>query len=193
MTLKILARLLALVALLPVQALAQDPGDLLSSSRQAASELTQQLGTQLKAELARGGPEAAIGVCRDVAPQIAGRLSREHGWHVVRVSLKTRNALLGMPDAWEQAVLADFDRLGTAGEKPETLERAEVVEEPSGRYYRYMKAIPVQPLCLACHGSREAIAPGVAARLHADYPHDQATGYSVGQIRGAVSIKQPLR
>jgi len=28
--------------------------------------------------------------------------------------------------------------------------------------------------------------------LTKEYPHDQATGYSVGQIRGAVSIKRPL-
>lgn len=193
MTIKVVAGMLAAVTLLPWQALAQDSGELLLSSRQAATELIQQLGAQLKAELAQGGPEAAITVCRDVAPQIAGRLSREHGWHVARVSLKTRNPLLGMPDAWEQAVLADFDHMATAGKKPEQLEHAEVVQEPSGSYYRYMKAIPVQPLCLVCHGSREAIAPGVAARLQADYPHDQATGYALGQIRGAVTIKQPLQ
>ena len=46
----------------------------------------------------------------------------------------------------------DFDRKAAAGEKPETLERAEFVDEPAGRYFRYLKAIPVQPMCLACHG-----------------------------------------
>ena len=186
------AAMLAAAVLLPGPVLGQDGSELLSSSRQAVTELTQQLAVQLKAELAKGGPEAAIGVCRDVAPEIAGRLSRARGWRVARVSLKTRNPLLGTPDAWEQAVLADFDWRAASGEKPETLEYAEVVQEPAGRYYRYMMAIPVQPLCLACHGNGEAIAPGVAAGLRADYPHDRATGYAVGQIRGAVTIKQPL-
>jgi len=192
MTIKIVAAMLAAVVLLPGTVLGQDGGELLSHSRQAATALTQQLAAQLKAELGNGEPEAAIRVSRDVAPEIAGRLSRERGWRVARMSLETRNPLLGMPDAWEQAVLADFDRLAAAGQKHKALEHAEVVEGPSGRYYRYMKAIPVQPLCLACHGSRAAIAPGVAAALRADYPHDQATGEVVDQIRGAVTIKQPL-
>ena len=55
-----------------------------------------------------------------------------------------------------------------------------------------MKAIPVQPLCLTCHGTDEMIAPEVAQRLQSDYPHDRARGYTVGQIRGAVTIKRPL-
>jgi hypothetical protein len=32
----------------------------------------------------------------------------------------------------------------------------------------------------------------VKARLSAEYPDDQATGYSAGSIRGALSIKQKL-
>jgi len=32
----------------------------------------------------------------------------------------------------------------------------------------------------------------VKARLAGDYPHDRATGYALGQIRGAVSIKQAM-
>jgi hypothetical protein len=32
----------------------------------------------------------------------------------------------------------------------------------------------------------------VRARLATEYPHDKATGYSAGQIRGAISIKRPL-
>ena len=171
---------------------AQTTDDLLTASRAASAQLVQQLGAQLKQELARGGPEGAIGVCRDAAPEIAGKLSRQSGARVARVSLKTRNPLLGTPDAWEQAVLADFDRRAAAGEKPETLEYSETVAEPQGRYFRYMKAIPVQPLCLTCHGTDAMIAPEVAQRLQSDYPHDRARGYTVGQIRGAVTVKRPL-
>jgi hypothetical protein len=171
---------------------AQSTDELLAASRAASAQLLQQLGAELKQELARGGPAGAIGVCRDAAPEIAGKLSRQSGARVARVSLKTRNPLLGTPDAWEQAVLAEFDRRAAAGEKPETLEYSETVTEPQGRSFRYMKAIPVQPLCLACHGTAEMIAPEVAQRLQGDYPHDRARGYTVGQIRGAVTIKRPL-
>ncbi len=183
---------LLLLALAPCMAAAQDPGALMAASREIASQLIQQLGAQLRAELAKGGPDGAVAVCKTIAPELAGRLSRENGWRVSRVSLKTRNPLLGAPDAWEQRGLEEFDRRVAAGEKAESLELGEVVEEPAGRYFRYMKALPVQPLCLTCHGTPETIPVSVQQRLQAEYPHDRATGYSTGQVRGAVTVKRPL-
>jgi hypothetical protein len=162
------------------------------AARALAGQLVQQLGGTLKAELAANGPEGAIGVCKDAAPAIAGTLSRQSGAKVARVSLRTRNAMLGSPDAWEQAVLAEFDKRAAAGEKLDAMEHAEFVDEPAGRYFRYLKAIPVQPMCLACHGTAETIPEGVKRRLAADYPNDRATGYAPGQIRGAVTIKKPV-
>lgn len=173
-------------------AAAQSGDELVASSRAMSAQLVQRLGGELKQELARGSPAGAIGVCRESAPAIAGSLSRDSGARVTRVSLKTRNPLLGTPDAWEQAVLVEFDRRAAAGEKPETMEFFETVTEPQGRYFRYMKAIPVQPLCLTCHGTAETIAPEVAQHLGTDYPHDRAVGYTPGQIRGAVTVKRPL-
>jgi len=184
--------MVCLMCLFCVPARAQQPGELLAQSREAATSLLQQLGAQLRSTLAESGPEGAVAVCKNIAPELAGRLSREKGWKVARVSLKTRNPLLGTPDAWEQKVLEGFDRKVAAGEKAETLEFGEVVNEPAARYYRYMKAIPVQPLCLTCHGPRDQISPSILERLGADYPHDRATGYSTGQVRGAVTVKRPL-
>jgi len=163
----------------------------LEESRGLAGQLGSQLGAALKKELSAGGPESAIGVCRQVAPDLAGQLSRQSGARVARVSLKTRNPLLGQPDAWEQSVLQNFERRLAAGEKPETLEHAEFVTEPAGRSFRYMKAIPVQPMCLGCHGATEAMAPAIRERLAADYPQDRAVGYSPGQLRGAFSVRKP--
>jgi hypothetical protein len=180
------------LALIQINTLADDQSALASNARGIAGQLVQQLGAELKKELAAGGPVNAISVCKSAAPEIAGRLSRERGLRVARVSLKTRNPLLGLPDAWEQAVLAGFDQRVALGAKPETLEQAEIVSEPQGRYFRYMKAIPVQPLCLSCHGTEETIAAEVKDRLAKDYPHDQARGYSLGQVRGAVTLKQRL-
>jgi hypothetical protein len=163
-----------------------------AEARAAAGKLVAELGGELKKEISSGGPANAISVCKGLAPQIAARLSNEHGWKVSRVSLKARNPVLGPADAWEQQALLEFDRRATAGDKPEALERAEIVAEPQGRYFRYAKALPVQPLCLNCHGAAADIAPGVKEKLSAEYPNDRATGYSPGQIRGAISIKRPL-
>ena len=50
----------------------------------------------------------------------------------------------------------------------------------------------VNPVCLTCHGRPEDLAPEVRARLQALYPRDQATGYRLGDVRGAVSVKVPI-
>jgi hypothetical protein len=45
---------------------------------------------------------------------------------------------------------------------------------------------------VACHGVSDKITPEVAERLHTLYPADKATGYTVGQIRGAITIRKAL-
>jgi hypothetical protein len=79
-----------------------------------------------------------------------------------------------------------------AGEKPETLDTWQIVSTPSGKQFRYAKALPVQQLCLTCHGDPASIPDGVKARLAAEYPLDKATGYAPGMVRGIVSIKRAL-
>jgi hypothetical protein len=51
--------------------------------------------------------------------------------------------------------------------------------------------LPVQPLCIHCHGPVDKLAPGVTAQLKTHYPQDLGTGYAVGQIRGAITIRKP--
>jgi hypothetical protein len=55
-----------------------------------------------------------------------------------------------------------------------------------------MKALPVQPVCVNCHGDAANLAPEIKERIAREYPADRATGYLPGQIRGAVSVKRPL-
>jgi hypothetical protein len=190
---RIIFVILGVAALLPAAAAhAQAQTQLMSESRETAASLLQQLSAKLRATLTDNGPEGSVPVCKNIAPELAGKLSRETGWRVARVSLRTRNPLLGTPDAWEQRVLEEFDRRAANGDKPESIEFGEVVNEPAGRYFRYLKAIPVSPLCVTCHGPRDQLSPFIQAQLHAEYPHDKAVGYSPGQLRGAVTIKRPL-
>lgn len=183
------ATLLLAASALP--ALADDMAQYQEESRRIIKEFASQLGGELQKEMKENGPVSAIKVCRNVAPAIASEVSRKNGWNIGRKSLKTRNAALGMPDAWEQKVLADFEKR-MEKENPANMEFAEVVTEPQGKFYRYMKAIPMQDICLKCHGSDDTIAPNVKDALKAEYPHDKATGYTLGQIRGGFSIKRPL-
>jgi hypothetical protein len=160
--------------------------------RATANALAMQLGGKLKAELATNGPEAAIGVCKRIAPQIAADLSKQTGWQVGRVGTRARNTESGTPDAWNAKALAVFSERLKQGEKPDAMEIAEVVTGPSGKSLRYAKAIVMQPMCTVCHGTSTEIPEGVKARLQAEYSMDKAMGYSVGELRGAVVISRPL-
>jgi len=182
----------ALLAAGAMPVTAQDDAARVEEARRMAGAMVQTLGGRLQAAIKEGGPAAAIGVCTNVAPAIAGELSRQNGVKLTRVSLRVRNPLLGTPDAWEQGVLQSFEARLAKGEAADKLEFAETVSEPAGRYFRYMKALPVQPVCVNCHGDAANLAPEIKERIAREYPADRATGYLPGQIRGAVSVKRPL-
>ena len=180
-------RLLAvmLIAAAAPAAADTDPADeRLAESRALVSRFAGELQSALKEALQTGGPVEAIAVCRDLAPQIGSRLSRQSGAAVGRISARYRNPL-NAPSAVQKAVLAEFDAALTAepGSAPEHFETR------PGEGAQYLKAIPAAPLCLTCHG--ETLATQVAEQLGADYPHDLATGYRAGELRGAFSVLWP--
>lgn len=188
----ILALALA-TALTATPALAQDDNAARTeAAKKAVMGFAKELGGALKAELDAGGPAQAISVCRDLAPAIANRLSLANGWRVTRVGTRVRNPVLGTPDAWEQQVLQDFQARAGQGESYADMLHTAVVDEPGGRYFRFMKPIPVQALCLNCHGSEQELSTPVKSALDQYYPYDRAVGYQTGELRGAFSIKQPL-
>ncbi|HMA11171.1 MAG TPA: DUF3365 domain-containing protein [Steroidobacteraceae bacterium] len=185
---------LALSALLAGCASGPSPEEqaaMAADARKASGALIQKLGGELKAAVAASGPEGAIGVCKERAPQIAADVSKQFGFDVKRVSPKNRNPA-GASDAWEAEAQAGLEKRLAAGEKPETLDTWQIVSTPSGKQFRYAKALPVQQLCLTCHGDPASIPDGVKARLAAEYPLDKATGYAPGMVRGIVSIKRAL-
>jgi type IV secretory pathway TrbL component len=170
---------------------AEEQAAMAADARKASAALIQKLGGELKAAIGTKGADGAIGVCKERAPQIAADVSKQFGFEVKRVSPKNRNPA-GVPDAWEAEAQAGLEKRMAAGEKPETLDTWQVVSTPSGKQFRYAKALPVQPLCLTCHGDPASIPDGVKARLAAEYPLDKATGYAPGMVRGIVSVKRAL-
>jgi len=176
----------ALLASLPAFA-----DDLLPEARKVASMVPPKLLAVLTVEMDKSGPEGAIGVCREKAPEMARAASQQTGWAIRRVSLNNRNPK-AVPDAWERAALEDFDRRAAAGESPATLEKGEMVTEDGKKSYRYLKALPTVEVCTQCHGAQDKLSPAVKEKLAALYPQDKAVGYSAGQIRGAITIRKPL-
>jgi hypothetical protein len=147
----------------------------------------------LKAELMKamrdGGPANAIKVCKDRGPEIAAQKSKATGWRVARTSLKVRNPA-NEPDAWERRGLESFEARRAKGENVKDLDHGEVVTENDKKVFRYMKAIQTRGICLRCHGTN--IDPAVSSALREFYPQDKATGFKLGDIRGAFTITQPM-
>lgn len=182
--------LIALATTATCSAVAAEEATLLDEARQVAGAVPPKLLNVLDEEITKGGPEGAIAVCRDKAPQMAKEASEKSGWNIRRVSLKNRNPK-AVPDAWERAVLEEFDRRLAAGEKPTALEKGELVTDGNTSVYRYMKALPTQDLCLNCHGTPDRLSPAVQSKLKELYPDDKAVGYGLAEIRGALTLKRP--
>jgi hypothetical protein len=170
----------------------EPPRGALDDARKASNELVGGVRGELLKAIEASGPLRAIVVCKYTVPEIASAVSRKYGARVTRVSLTPRNPSLGWGDAWEQKVLIGFDERVAKGEKADALEHFEVVTEPSGRFLRYMKALPMLPVCMHCHGPAEQISESIRNQLAHDYPFDKATGVALGKVRGAVTFKKPL-
>ena len=166
---------------------------LVQSTRGIAGDLLGQLGQKLKAAMSTDGPVAAVSVCKESAPAIARQLSITNDAKVTRIGTRVRNQNMGVPNAWQKEALTQFEARLSQGEKAPDIEYWQVADNGHGKSeLRYAKAIAVQPQCLSCHGAAQDIAAPLADKLRIEYPNDQATGYSVGQLRGAVVVTRPL-
>jgi hypothetical protein len=155
------------------------------AARAVATEFGMTLIGELQKAIAAGGPVNAIGVCNIIAPKIAADMSAEKKMKIGRTSLKLRQPN-NKPDEWELRQLQSFEQRKAAGENPANIEFGEYVTTGSKTVFRYMKAIPTGEVCLNCHGG--TLAPEVTAKLKQLYPQDAATGYKVGDLRGAFTI-----
>lgn len=171
------------VAVLGHAAAAEDAR--LAASRDIASGMQAALRGELAQAMATAGPVGAIAVCRTRAPAIAAQAGNAAGVRVSRTALRLRNPA-NAPDEQGRALLEQFsERLG-AGDAPGQLEH--FAPTPDGGA-RFMAAIVTQPPCLVCHGG--SIAEPVRQALREQYPADAATGFAVGELRGAVVIDWP--
>ena len=170
---------------------AQDD-ELLKQSRNLSLSMLKELGGKLQSAMAEAGAINAIGVCNLEAPAIANRVSTDNQVKVSRVGTRTRNPIMGVPNAWQTKALAQFETGLARGDKPADMEFSETVSKPDGgKEFHYAKPILMQPMCLSCHGNSEQISAEVKAKLSELYPNDKAIDYQAGQLRGAVVLTRP--
>lgn len=156
--------------------------------RDAVKAFGGNLKSELETAIKAGGPLQAIEVCNTKAMSITEEHAQKLGWKIGRTSLKLRNPK-NAPDAWETQVLQQFEERKAKGEDVTKLEHVETIQNADGsKTVRYMKSIFMSEGCLACHG--EELNPDIAAKLKELYPDDKATGFKLGDLRGAFSISQ---
>ena len=160
---------------------------LLEDSAIVTDEFRQRLGTALRDAVRKGGYADAINTCATQAPAIGESLARPDR-RVYRVGTRARNKRLGTPDAVDRRLLDKLAQRPAAEREPAwELERA-----ASGKATGLRVARPIRTgadLCLKCHGGPDDLAPGVRDVLQATYPDDQATGYRLGDLRGAFVVR----
>jgi len=115
-------------------------------------------------------------------------VAEETGARVGRASLRLRSPT-NKPAPWVEGWLRTHEgALATAA-----LPLREIVEDEEGARARVILPIAIEPLCLSCHGEAEGIDREIRAMLADRYPHDAATGYAVGDLRGALWAEAPVR
>lgn len=150
-----------------------------------ADAAADQLGGTLKARLmeamGKGGPAAAIRVCADDAQALTAQVAQETGVQVGRSSLRLRNPKNAPPPWVEEWLKQQGERPaeGVAGMRA-------VVQAEGGKVARVLRPIAVEGPCLNCHGPEQALAPEIRKVLEERYPEDQAKGYQLGDLRGAL-------
>jgi Protein of unknown function (DUF3365) len=156
-------------------------------SRMLAKRFADALNQALQQSLRERGPLGTIEVCASDAPAIAERLSAESGWQIRRTALMLTNPT-NAPDAWESSVLEYFERSRRMGADLIDLEFFSIIDEEDQTKFRFMKPVPMGPLCLVCHGKN--VPREVSDAIDARYPGNRGKGFSLGDVRGAVSVFQ---
>ena len=156
-------------------------------ARLHAKALGGALKSRLQQAIQSGGLEAGVNECQIAAAPIGLALS-QNGWEVGRTALKVRNPN-NAADQWEREQLAWFSQLLTKAKQDNLAPKRPIetyqYDSESGKF-RYMMAIEQGQVCMACHGAN--VAPSVKQSILKHYPNDQATGFELGELRGAFTL-----
>lgn len=153
----------------------------------AADLLFQRLSGELSTAMASGGPTAAVLVCKDRAPEVAAEIELTTGVDIERTALRFRNTA-NAPDEWEAEMMAAFAARRVNGEEWKDMSATRI----DGEQLRWMRPIPLGPMCVACHGEDTQIAQDTRRVLLDAYPEDEAVGFRSGELRGAFTARVPI-
>jgi hypothetical protein len=135
----------------------------------------QTLIKNLLSAIEKGGAAYAVDFCNENAAPLTKSLSQKYDVEIQRISAKNRN-----PDNAASMFDKKILDLFTANSLKDTL-----VSTPKG--YVYYKPIKIgMPTCPQCHGKpKQDIETATLKTIQRKYRFDKATGYAMGELRGA--------
>ncbi len=123
-----------------------------------------------------GNHVTAMSTCSSMATQMTNEYNNiTNGVKIRRTALKYRNPK-NKPDETDKEVMYRFQAVNDF--KP--------VAVDMGNTYRVYKPLKTKASCLYCHGSKSDINPKIAKMIQKKYPHDLATDFKLGELRGVV-------
>jgi hypothetical protein len=155
-----------------------------------AAETFSLLSSNLQSAIQSGGISNALPFCSLAASPLTAGMAGKYGVSLRRVSHQARNPANQADDA-ELGVLKVFEAaLAADSLKPPAPLATNLVAETATFF---APIVLNNTLCLKCHGEPGSeIAPEHLAVIRRLYPHDAATGFKLGQLRGAWRIDFPL-
>ncbi len=156
------------------------------SPKQEGITYIKMLGTALKTELQahmKKDPSGldALAFCTGSAERMTDEINAKLPAYakVRRTSLQTRNGK-NAPDATDTEVMKAYE----TEIKAKTFFPTDIKVVEEGNTTRVYKALVTQAACLKCHG--EHIALEIQNALKSSYPHDKATHFKAGSLRGVI-------
>jgi hypothetical protein len=160
----------------------------LAKSKTIAQAFGQTLMAKLQSAMEDSGPTGAISVCKVASQEMEEQFSASDPAlaRVRRIALRTRNPQTHTPTSQEAEWLTAQEELIRAN--PEHEPQPYILKSPD-RTTVLLPIVLSNPLCLVCHGDPENMPDDLIEALQSNYPNDRATGYQLGDFRGAIAIE----
>lgn len=158
----------------------------IETGREIASETFQTLGSQLRGAIEEDGIPHALEFCNVEAMPLTEELADRYNVTIRRATHRPRN----------QANRADQEELDAIQAYTRAIEGGNELTPRLVRqddFIRFFAPIRVgMDLCLQCHGTPNSdITKNNLEVIRSLYPEDEATGFSMGDLRGIWSITLP--
>jgi len=161
----------------------KDTKEYTAKGKEVALSTSEHLEGQLIKSMKEGGTARAIPFCNTMAMPLTEEMSVKYSTVIKRTSYKVRNEN-NAPTKDETRILGTYRKLIEANKQLKSI----VERDKSGSPHFYAPIL-LQQKCLACHGEiGKNVTVETDSIIKSLYPHDAATGFKEGDLRGIWSI-----